>query len=110
ERRRRKVQRHRYRLRKPQQHALAVEGVREEERIRQHWLMRGLLRAVVERGFQRVEVPQPHRLFAARLRGIEASDDDPVLAKLVLKPAVTEKRQRVRRVPYLLTSLLRSKD
>src|SRR5438128_666732 len=84
--------------------------MREEEPVCHDRLVGCLLDAVVDWGEQRVEVPQPHGLLQVRARWIEIFDRDAIFAKSVLKAAVAQESQSVRRAPDLLASLLRAKE
>src|SRR5258706_252689 len=68
------------------------------------------LGAIVNRRLQHVEISQPDGLLLIRARGIEIFDQNPILAELVIEPAVAEEGKRVLRTPDLLATLLRAKD
>src|SRR5438128_2339372 len=84
--------------------------MREEKPFRHDRLVRHALGAVVNGGFQSVEVPQPAGLLLIGARGIKIFDHNPVLAEIVVEPAITKECERVWRTPDLLRGLLRAED
>src|SRR5262245_27485206 len=55
-----------YLFREPKEHALAVPRVREVEPLCDHGFVRNALGAVVNWGFEHVEVSHPHGVFLLR--------------------------------------------
>src|SRR6187431_3094063 len=106
----RKVQGYRRLFRKAEEHPLPVNRVREEEPFRDHGLVRDALSAVVNGRLQHVEISEPHGLLPVCAGRIEILDENPILAELVVEPALAEEGKRVPRAPNLLTGLLCAED
>src|SRR5205823_493083 len=52
----------------------------------------------------------PHGLLLIGARRIKVFDDNPVLAEVVVEPAIAQECERVWRTPNLLRGLLRAED
>ena len=81
---------------------MPVNWMRKEKPVRHDCFVLAF-HPVVDRRFQFVKVSQPDGLLLIRARRIKILDDDPILAEVLVEPAVAEEGERVRRTPHLLT-------